>query len=265
MPVDVSTHCVAQSLGPQLDSREGPTDPSPILFSPLTTASCHELTTYHPFPTSPRASEPFQYLDRFLTVLHLCLKYVLNKQSNESLISHNDNNNGNNKSISQKLSQDSNNNPNNSNNTNMILTFHPNYLAKSCGGLILFAASRLTNSEVGELRLEKSDLCLDFQCILMFPSQLKKNSNTYTETHCNDTDDKRNQQSIFLNHAKIILSSLDYTHSTKLSRLLLTTAVNSGIKVSHNLSFYFLCSSNEKILCIFQNIEKYSLTIIESS
>lgn len=185
-------------------------------------------------------------MDRFLTVLHLCLKYVLNKQSNESLISHNDNNNGNNKSISQKLSQDSNNNPNNSNNTNNILTFHPNYLAKSCGGLILFAASRLTNSEVGELRLEKSDLCLDFQCILMFPSQLKKNSNTYTETHCNDTDDKRNQQSIFLNHAKIILSSLDYTHSTKLSRLLLTTAVNSGIKVSHNLSFYFLCSSNEK-------------------
>ncbi|VDP51171.1 unnamed protein product [Schistosoma mattheei] len=175
-------------------------------------------------------------MDRFLTVLHLCLKYVLNKQSNESLISHNDNNNGNNKSISQKLSQDSNNTPNNSNNTNMILTFHPNYLAKSCGGLILFAASRLTNSEVGELRLEKSDLYLDFQCILMFPSQLKKNSNTYTETHYNDTDDKRNQQSIFLNHAKIILSSLDYTHSTKLSRLLLTTAVNSGIKaLSQNI------------------------------
>ncbi|CAH8637252.1 unnamed protein product [Schistosoma margrebowiei] len=178
----------------------------------------------------PPASEPYQYLDRFLTVLHLCLKYVLNKQSNESLISHNDNNNGNNKSISQKLSQDNNNTPNNSNNTNMILTFHSNYLAKSCGGLILFAASRLTNSEVGELRLEKSDLYLDFQCILMFPSQLKKNSNTYTETHYNDTNDKRNQQSIFLNHAKIILSSLDYTHSTKLSRSLLTTAVNSGIK-----------------------------------
>ncbi|CAH8656070.1 unnamed protein product [Schistosoma rodhaini] len=178
----------------------------------------------------PPASEPFQYLDRFLTALHLCLKFVLNKQSNKSLISHNHDNSGNNKSMDQKLSQDNNSIHNDSNNTNMILTFHSNYLAKSCGGLILFAASRLTNSEVGELRLEKSDLYLDFQSILMFPSQLKKSSNSHAETHYNDTDDKRNEQCVFLNHAKIILSSLDYSHSTKLSRLLLTTAVNSGVK-----------------------------------
>ncbi|XP_018653972.1 putative ring finger protein [Schistosoma mansoni] len=178
----------------------------------------------------PPASEPFQYLDRFLTALHLCLKFVLNKQSNKSLVSHNHDNSGNNKSMDQKLSQDNNSTHNDSNNTNMILTFHSNYLAKSCGGLILFAASRLTNSEVGELRLEKSDLYLDFQSILMFSSQLKKSSNSHTETHYNDTDDKRNEQCVFLNHAKIILSSLDYSHSTKLSRLLLTTAVNSGVK-----------------------------------
>ncbi|CAH8590760.1 unnamed protein product [Schistosoma turkestanicum] len=166
----------------------------------------------------PPASEPFQYLDRFLTILHQCLKFMLNKHANESTTSYNDD-------------DSSNSTHNNSNNKNMTLTFNSKYLAKSCGSLILFAASRLTNSEVGELCLEKSDLCLDFQCILMFPSQLRQCHNAQTEAHNNDdSDDNHNQQNVFLNHAKIILSSLDYTHSNKLSRLFLTTAANGGVK-----------------------------------
>ncbi|CAH8869157.1 unnamed protein product [Trichobilharzia szidati] len=163
-------------------------------------------------------SEPSQFLDRFLTVLHLCLKYTLSKITTDSSI------NGENlpeeKSSSDNSTLNNNNIDNTNDNANLILLFTPKLLNKSCSSLILLAASQLTTSDVGESRLEKSDLCIDFQSILMFPSKLKRHGTSVT------TD----SQKYFLCHAKVILSSLDYSRPSKMSRMLLTTAAIQGIR-----------------------------------
>ncbi|CAH8644073.1 unnamed protein product [Heterobilharzia americana] len=110
-------------------------------------------------------SEPSQFLDRFLTVLHLCLKFALSKISNETLVSHDNLKNGkgihdsnvaNQTGNSKNIDSGNSNVIDDVNNANLILLFNSSYLHKSCGSLILLAASRLTNSQVGELRLEKA-------------------------------------------------------------------------------------------------------------